>query len=194
MRAHGARSMLRPGLTAVLALAAAIPAAAAAPAEKQLSSRRFHEAIAHCRSGDEALRHGELSRASEQFEKALAIVPDFPEAYMGLGHIALVRRDYAAALGAYTRARDAYGRIGQQLYDHRLQRKGQSGLEIQSRRDDIMNLTKILQGTYITEYLKICGRPDEELDRWGVVVAADKLCDGVAEERERLLELIQRWL
>ena len=146
MRAHGARSMLRPGLTAVLALAAAIPVAAATPAEKQLSSRRFHEAIAHCRSGDEALRHGELSRASEQFEKALAIVPDFPEAYMGLGHIALVRRDYAAALGAYTRARDAYGRIGQQLYDHRLQRKGQSGLEIQSRRDDIMNLTKILQG------------------------------------------------
>jgi hypothetical protein len=56
------------------------------------------------------------------------------------------------------------------------------------------NLTKILQGTYITEYLKICGRPDEELDRWGVVVAADKLCDGVVEERERLLELIQRWL
>jgi len=56
------------------------------------------------------------------------------------------------------------------------------------------NLTKILHGTYITEYLKICGRPDEELDRWGAVVAADKLCDGVVEEREKLLELIQRWL
>jgi tetratricopeptide (TPR) repeat protein len=146
MRANGAKSVLRPGAAVLLALAAALPAASAAAVEKQLSSRKFHEAITHCRSGDEALGRGELSRASEQFEKALAIVPEFPEAYMGLGHIALVRRDYAAALGSYTRARDAYERIGQQLYEHRLQRKGQAGIEIQSRRDDIMNLTKILQG------------------------------------------------
>ena len=47
------------------------------------------------------------------------------------------------------------------------------------------NLTKILQGTYITEYLKICGRPDEELDRWGAVVAADKLCDGVVRGKSK---------
>ncbi len=56
------------------------------------------------------------------------------------------------------------------------------------------NLTKILHGTYITEYLKICGRLDEELDRWGVVIAADMLCDGVAEEKQRLMELIHQWL
>lgn len=56
------------------------------------------------------------------------------------------------------------------------------------------NLTKILQGTYVTEYLKISGRPDEELERWGAVVAADKLCDGIAEEKQRLMELIQQWL
>ena len=145
MRGHGARSVLRRGAAAAAAVAATVLTVSGAPTEK-LSTRKFHEAIACCRSGDEALGRGELSRASEQFENALAIVPDFPEAYMGLGHIALVRGDYAAALGAYTRARDAYARIGQQLYDHRLQRKGQSGLEIQSRRDDIMNLTKILQG------------------------------------------------
>jgi tetratricopeptide (TPR) repeat protein len=146
MRAHGAKSILRRGAVAILACAAALPAMSAMPAKKQLTTRQFHEAIAHCRSGDEALGRGELSRASEQFEKALAIAPDFPEAYMGLGHIALVRGDYAAALGAYTRARDAYARIGQQLYDHRLQERGQAGLEVQSRRDDIMNLTKLLQG------------------------------------------------
>jgi tetratricopeptide (TPR) repeat protein len=146
MRAHGAKSILRRGAIAFLACAAALPATSAMPAEKQLTTRQLHEAIAHCRSGDEALGRGELSRASEQFEKALAIASDFPEAYMGLGHIALVRGDYAAALGAYTRARDAYARIGQQLYDHRLQEKGQAGLEVQSRRDDIMNLTKLLQG------------------------------------------------
>ena len=146
MRAHGVRSILRRGAVASLAIAAAVLAAAAAPAEKQLSTRKFHEAITHCRSGDEALSRGELSRASEQFENALAIVPDFPEAYMGLGHIGMVRRDYAAALGAYTRARDAYGRLSQQLLDHRLREKGNSQLEIQSRRDDIVNLTKILQG------------------------------------------------
>nr|MCU0254737.1 tetratricopeptide repeat protein [Acidobacteriota bacterium] len=52
----------------------------------------------------------------------------------------------AAALGSYTRARDAYERIGQQLFDYRLKQKGQAGLEIQSRRDDIENLTKVLKG------------------------------------------------
>ncbi len=150
MRATGAKSVLRQAavLLSVLAgaLATALAPAPAAAAEKQLSPRKLHEAIAHCRRGDEALGRGNLSRASEQFEKALAIVPEFPEAYTGLGHIALVRRDYAAALGSYTRARDAYERIGQLLYEHRLQEKGQAALEVQSRRDDIMNLTKILQG------------------------------------------------
>lgn len=146
MRPQMASAMLRQGPVLLLVLAAAVSTATAAAAEKQISSRKYHEAISHCRSGDEALGHGELSRASEQFEKALAIVPDFPEAYMGLGHIALVRRDYAAALGSYTRARDAYERIGQQLLDYRLKQKGQAGLEIQSRRDDIDNLTKILKG------------------------------------------------
>lgn len=146
MRPHGFGPTSRRIAVAVLAIASAPGAESAAAAEKQLSTRKLHEAVTHCRSGDEALRAGELSRASEQFEKALAIVPEFPEAYMGLGHIALVRRDYAAALGAYTRARDAYARIGQQIFDHQLQQKGQAGLEIQSRRDDIVNLTKILQG------------------------------------------------
>ncbi|MCU0224087.1 MAG: tetratricopeptide repeat protein [Acidobacteria bacterium] len=146
MRATGAKSVLRRVVVVLSVLAGALSTAPAAAAEKQLSSREFHEAIAHCRRGDEALSRGDLSRASEQFEKALAIVPEFPEAYTGLGHIALVRRDYAAALGSYTRARDAYERIGQQLYEHRLQQKGRAGLEVQSRRDDIMNLTKILQG------------------------------------------------
>ena len=145
MRGHGARSVLRRGAAAAAAVAAAVLTVSGASTEK-LSTRKFHEAIACCRSGDEALGRGELSRASEQFENALAIVPDFPEAYMGLGHIAMVRRDYAAALGAYTRARDAYDRLSQQLLDYRLQEKGKSQLEVQSRRDDITNLTKLLQG------------------------------------------------
>jgi tetratricopeptide (TPR) repeat protein len=146
MCGHSLRSSLRRAAIAALALAAAVVVTGAAPAGKELSSRKFHEAIGHCRSGDEALRTGELSRASEQFEKALAIVPEFPEAYMGLGHIAMVRGDYAAALGSYTRARDAYATISQELLDYRLQKKGQSQLEIRSRRDDIENLTKILKG------------------------------------------------
>jgi hypothetical protein len=56
------------------------------------------------------------------------------------------------------------------------------------------NLTKILHGTYVTEYMKISGRPDEELDNWRAIVAADKLCDGVLEEKQRLLDLVQQWL
>ncbi|MCU0254862.1 MAG: hypothetical protein MUE47_10040, partial [Acidobacteria bacterium] len=71
MRARLAGGTLRRGSGVLLLLAATVSVSPAAAVEKQISSRKFHEAIAHCRGGDEALGRGELSRASEQFEKAL---------------------------------------------------------------------------------------------------------------------------
>lgn len=141
----------------------AIPAAVFA--EGELSSRKFHEAIACCQRGDKALGEGDLSRASEQFEKALAIVPEFPEAYTGLGHVALIRRDFEAALASYTRARDAYETIHRQLIDHRLHQKGEASKEIQSRRDDITNLSKLLGGPALEMRVREIQREIDYFDR-----------------------------
>lgn len=150
-------------LVASLLLLMAVPSALSA--ERQISNRKFHEAIACCQRGDRALSEGDLSRASEQFEKALAIVPEFPEAYTGIGHIALIRRDYAAALNAYTHARDAYASISRRLTDHRLYEKGESQKEIQSRRDDITNLSKLLAGPELEMRVREIQREIDYFDR-----------------------------
>lgn len=152
-----------PAVSGVLLSLLAVPAILSA--ETEISNRKFHEAIACCQRGDKALSGGDLARASEQFEKALAIVPEFPEAYAGLGHIALIRRDYAAALASYTRARDAYATISRQLTDYRLQRKGESQKEIQSRRDDITNLSKLLAGPALEMRVREIQREIDYLDR-----------------------------
>lgn len=55
--------------------------------------------------------------------------------------------------------------------------------------DDL--LTRILLGTYQTEYMKICNRPDDELQDWMMVIAAAKLADGIASERSKLLEIVE---
>jgi hypothetical protein len=54
--------------------------------------------------------------------------------------------------------------------------------------------TDVFAENYGYEYLKICGRTPEELDVWIGIVAADKLVDGVPEERDRLRSLVQRSL
>lgn len=52
--------------------------------------------------------------------------------------------------------------------------------------------TDVFAENYGNEYLKMSGRPKEELDIWTGIVAADKLADGVPEERDRLLSLVKR--
>jgi len=55
--------------------------------------------------------------------------------------------------------------------------------------DDLLN--RILLGTYQTEYMKICNRPDDELHDWMTIVASAKLAEGVESERTALLEIIE---
>lgn len=52
----------------------------------------------------------------------------------------------------------------------------------------------VLAENYGVEYLKICGRTPEELDTWIGIVAADKLADGIVEERDRLCSMVNRSL
>jgi hypothetical protein len=47
---------------------------------------------------------------------------------------------------------------------------------------------------YGEEYLKICGRTPEELEIWIGIVAADRLADGIKDEKDHLTSMVQRSL
>lgn len=49
----------------------------------------------------------------------------------------------------------------------------------------------VLAEAFKKEYMKICGKPDDELDSWTLIIAADKLADGIEEEREVLKKIIR---
>jgi hypothetical protein len=55
--------------------------------------------------------------------------------------------------------------------------------------DDI--LSRILLGTYQTEYMKICNRPDDELQDWMMIVATAMLAGSAESARPRLMEIIE---
>jgi len=55
--------------------------------------------------------------------------------------------------------------------------------------DDMLG--KILLGTYQVEYMKICNRPDDELQDWMVVVATAMLASCTEPERLKLMEIIE---
>jgi len=49
----------------------------------------------------------------------------------------------------------------------------------------------VLAEAFRKEYMKICGRPDEELAAWMLIVAADKLADGIGAEKETLGKIVR---
>ena len=58
--------------------------------------------------GARALSNGDLPTAEKQFTKSLAAMPSFPAAHIGLGQIAMSRKDFEGALSHFEQARDGY--------------------------------------------------------------------------------------
>jgi len=95
-------------LTALL-----LPTLAGPPAlATEANSRTIQQASALCRKGAKALQEGDKARASESFEKALGVLPEFPDAHMGLGHVAMATGNFQGALDSYQRARQGYLSFG----------------------------------------------------------------------------------
>ena len=90
------------GAAVLLALAGGW-AAAAAPTLHQIQ-----RASAHCLAAEKALKSGNLRKARESLEKAIEVLPEFPAAHMGLGHIALTEKRYEDALTEYRAAERLY--------------------------------------------------------------------------------------
>ena len=57
---------------------------AAVPTERQV-----RQASAFCRRAEDAASHGDRDRAAALFDRALAVLPSFPDAHLGTGHLAM---------------------------------------------------------------------------------------------------------
>jgi tetratricopeptide (TPR) repeat protein len=130
----------------VTALVAVLFVAVSAAAAGEMSARRIHKASSSTTEGFRALEKGDLSRATELFELALANVPNFPNAHLGLGHVAYARLHYESALVHYTAARDRL----RELNELELQRKQRefedAQLKILEYEDDIYALQNLPGG------------------------------------------------
>ncbi len=89
-----------------VALVFAVLLAVLPVAAREKNTFAVQSATAVCARAHAALKAGDLAQASALYEEALRLVPEFPDAHMGLGHIAMARREFAGALGHFTIARD----------------------------------------------------------------------------------------
>lgn len=131
---------MRRTLCLVLLGALLLLGAAAGALADDTSPRAIQQAAALCRKGGKALADGDKVRASEAFEKALAVLPNFPDAHLGLGHLALGEQRYEDALGSYLRARDGYIALGGALQQIREQNYRDTQQQIGQIRDQISSL------------------------------------------------------
>ncbi len=108
---------------ALILLATALPAGNPAPAAIRTAARLTAAA-------DTAFRAGRTAEAVQGFEKALARVDGYPDARLGLGHVALKERRFADALSHYEAARDAYAPLGKAIFAERQRRWAEVQAEI----------------------------------------------------------------
>jgi tetratricopeptide (TPR) repeat protein len=80
--------------------------------------------------GTKALATGNLKKARDSYRKALNLVPRFPDAHAGLGHVAMRGKLFDEALAAYEQARDGYREMGGALLELRLGRYNRARQEL----------------------------------------------------------------
>jgi tetratricopeptide (TPR) repeat protein len=93
-------------------LALASLALAAAGGREPIS--RAHQLT---RQGTSAMLIGDAERSRERLERAVGLVPDFPPALLGLGHLEMSGGRFQAALDHYISAIRGYERLGDRLLD-----------------------------------------------------------------------------
>ena len=128
-------------LVGAVALAFAATAEAAPPGVSEI-----RQAERQCQTAMRALQTGNYDKAGEGFAKALALAPDYPPAHMGLGHVALARKDFAGALREYTSGRDAYGQYGDALHQIEMDRYAKTQDEIRRLQDQLRDMANQARG------------------------------------------------
>jgi tetratricopeptide (TPR) repeat protein len=93
-------------------LGSVLLAATATPAgTPEANERALRQAMGYSQRGMRSLEKGNGARAADDFRRALAQIPELPDAHAGLGHVAMRERRFEDALVAYRRAQEAYRRF-----------------------------------------------------------------------------------
>jgi tetratricopeptide (TPR) repeat protein len=104
------------------------------------NARTIQQASALCRKGGKALAEGDKARASDHFDKALGVIPGFPDALVGLGHLAMSEKRFDDALRSYQRAHEGYVALGGALQVIREQNFRDTQERMKNVRDQISSL------------------------------------------------------
>jgi tetratricopeptide (TPR) repeat protein len=101
--------------------------------------------------GERLFRNGQVEQAAEAFRQAIGVAPGFPEAHIGLGHIAMGEQRFEAALDHYEQARDGYAAIGDAMLKLRQQRYADSQRQINELETQVRSIQSNNDGTRPTE-------------------------------------------
>jgi tetratricopeptide (TPR) repeat protein len=93
---------------AIIALLVLAIAGVGPSAEGDLSSMELRRAAGLTVKGEKHLKAGSLEKALKLFDRAVEIAPGYPDAQLGVGHVAMRHGRFEEALDAYQRARDGY--------------------------------------------------------------------------------------
>lgn len=123
----------------VLPFATLIVAAAALPAGADIQSD-INQAARLCVKADRALQEGRSDESRRLFRQAVGVVPEFPDAHIGLGQIAMMEKRYEEALKEFESARDGYAKVGEALFEVRMRQFNRSRDEMARLQDTLSQL------------------------------------------------------
>ena len=100
-------------------------------------SSNIRRAASLVQTGDRAFKSGNAAKAEKSFRKALDVIPGYPEAHLGLGHLAMTQGRFEDALAEYTAAERGYREISDLLYQLSVQRYADAQREIRELEDEV---------------------------------------------------------
>ena len=109
------------------------------------ATREFRDANNNYKFAAKALQAGNIKKAATYYRKALKILPYFPEAHAGMGHIAMGETRYEDALSEYEQAKSGYTRMGDDLFELDFLRYIDAQDQIRAVRDDITAYERLLR-------------------------------------------------
>ena len=122
--------------------------ATAAPSSARMAIPDVQRASGYCKSAERAMRAGNLKKARESLDKALVIMPNFPGAHMGLGHVALMEKRFADALHEYEEARKDYAQVQNAMFNLKVRDYADAQYEIVALQDEIRNQAKLAPNVF----------------------------------------------
>lgn len=123
-----------------LRVAAFLVTATGTFAASDSQERELRRAIAEADRGTSALEKGNLKKARESFERALAAVPDFPQGHLGLGHLAMREKRFDDALKEFRAAEAGYEGMSSLTIQMAADRYARSRDELQRLRAQLSQL------------------------------------------------------